>query len=116
MKEKTLFRLALICIVIGLPVLYFLSENIEITEMDVSKISLGDADRQIKLNGEVISVSNKNKFSVIEISQLNKIEVVMFNENISLEQGDNIDVFGKVQEFNGKPEIIADVVRKKIKQ
>ena len=114
MKEKTLFKIALICLVIGLPALYFLSQSIEVKEQKVSKITLADLDKEVKLIGDVISVSNKEKFSIIEISQMNKIKVVMFNENISLEHGDKIEVFGKVQEFNEKPEIIGDVVRKKI--
>ena len=115
LKEKTLFKTALICVVVGLVGLYFLSENIEIKEADISKISLGDADKQVKLVGQAVSVRNFEKASIIEMTQPSKIKVVMFVENVTLGEGQEIEVFGKVGEYEGKPEIIADVVRKKIK-
>ncbi|HIH42493.1 TPA: hypothetical protein HA246_02500 [Candidatus Woesearchaeota archaeon] len=115
MKEKTLFKLAMICLVIGLPALYFLSLSIEIKEADISKISLGDVDKQVKLVGKVASVRNFEKASIIEITQPSKIKVIMFVENVTLEDEQEIEVFGKIGEYEGKPEIIADVVRKKIK-
>jgi len=115
LKEKTLFKLAMICLVIGLPALYFLSLSIEIKEADISKISLGDVDKQVKLVGKVASVRNFEKASIIEITQPSKIKVIMFVENVTLEDEQEIEVFGKIGEYEGKPEIIADVVRKKIK-
>ncbi len=115
MKEKTLFKIALICVVVGLVGLYFLSENIEIKEADISKITLGDVDKQVKLVGQVVSIRNFEKASIIEITQPSKIKVIMFVENVTLDEGQDIEVFGKVGEYEGKPEIIADVVRKFIK-
>ena len=44
MKEKTLLKVALICSLLGLLILYLISSNIEIKEKNIEKITIGNKD------------------------------------------------------------------------
>ena len=114
MEEKTLLRIALICSLLGLLALYLISGSVEIKEKNIEKITLENKDEFVKLRGIVSNVADTEKVSIIEILQPQKMTVVLFkneNQKINLQQGNEVEVFGKVDEYNGKMEIIADRVR-----
>ena len=52
MKEKTLLRIAFICSLIGLGILYFSTEKIELNELSIEKIKATDLTLSNQL-GEV---------------------------------------------------------------
>lgn len=114
MQEKTLLKIALICSILGLSAIYLLSGNIEIKEKNIEKITLENKDEFVKLRGTVSNVADTEKVSFIKISQPQEINVILFkneNKTINIQQGNEVEVFGKVDEYNGKMEIIADRVR-----
>ena|SRR3989338_6918391 len=114
MKEKTLLKTALITSLIGLIALYIISSNLEINETSIQKITLENKDDFIKLNGFVTKVVNAEKVSILEITQPQKITVVLFknkNKNISISEGSEVEIFGRVDEYEGNMEIIAERIR-----
>lgn len=114
MKEKTLLKIALITSLVGLISLYFISSNIEIKETNIEKITLENKDEFVKLRGIVSRVINTEKVSILEITQPQKITVVLFkNKNTTtlIKEGNEVEIFGKVDEYKGKMEIIAEKVR-----
>ena len=114
MKEKTLLKTALITSLLGLLILYLISSNIEIKEKNIEKITLDNKDEFVKLRGIVNKVIDTEKVTIMEITQPQQITVVLFKDaNISmpLQQGNEIEIFGKVDEYEGKLEIIADRLR-----
>ncbi len=114
MKEKTLLKTALVASLAGLLFLYLISSNMEIKEKNIEKITLENKDEFVKLRGIVSNVVNSEKVAILEIAQPQEITVVLFkNENkaIQIQQGNEVEIFGKVDEYNGKMEIIADRVR-----
>ena len=111
MKENTLLKIALICSLVGLAVLYFISSKIEIKDYRPNLLNKNIGE-DVKLQGTVTKVTGKNDVVFIEVSQKNTINVVAFTkDNFQLKYGDNIEVIGKVQEYNGKNEIIAQKIR-----
>jgi DNA/RNA endonuclease YhcR with UshA esterase domain len=114
MKEKTLLRIALICSLLGLLSLYLISENINIEEKNIEKITLENKDEFVKLKGTVTNVVNAENVMIIDILQPQEITVVMFKSNgqqIGIKKGQQIEVIGKVDDYEGNLEIIADRVR-----
>jgi DNA/RNA endonuclease YhcR with UshA esterase domain len=114
MKEKTLLKMALICSLLGLLILYLISGSMEIKEKNIEKITLDNKDEFVKLNGIVSNVVDTEKVVIMEITQPQQITVVLFkdeNNAIPVYQGNEIEVIGKVDEYEGKMEIIADRVR-----
>ena len=111
MKEATLLKIALICSLIGLIVLYFISERIEIMDYKPAELNKNIGD-DVNLKGTITKISDKGNVVFVDVSQQNSVSVVLFTDNnVNLKNGDHIEVIGKVQEYNGKNEIIAQKVR-----
>jgi len=114
MKEKNLLKIALICSLLGLLILYLVSNNIEIKEKNIEKITLDNKDEFVNIKGTISNIVNTEKVTIIKILQPQEITVVLFkneNKTTTIQQGNEIEVIGKVDEYEGKIEIIADRVR-----
>ena len=112
MKETTLLKIALICSLVGLVILYFISTKIEINDYKPNILSK-NVGEDVKLQGTIAKITDKGNVVFIDVSQQNPATVVLFasNDNLNLKNGDNVEVIGKVQEYNGKNEIIAQKIR-----
>lgn len=112
MKETTLLKTALICSLLGLAVLYFISSKIEIGNYKPSQLNENIGD-DVKLTGTITKISQSENAAFLEVDYQSPVVVVLFtgNENLSLKVYDSIEVIGEVQEYKGKNEIIAQKVR-----
>ena len=114
MKEKNLLKIALICSLVGVVILFFVSENLSIDEMDVSKIEDEKIGKTVKIIGSIERVSDTEKVMFLEIGQekVSTVTVILFKDaDISLEKGDYIEIIGSVEDYEGKREVIANRVR-----
>ena len=113
MKEKSLLKIALICSLLGLLILYLISDSIEIKEKNIEKITLENKDEFVKLRGIVSNVVDTEKVVIMEITQPQEITVVLFKdkETVNIQEGNEVEVIGKVDEYEGSLEIIADKLR-----
>ena len=112
MKETTLLKIALICSLVGLIALYFISAKIEIKDYKPNILNRNVGD-DVSLKGTITKINDKGNVVFVDISQQNSVPVVLFTDsnNLNLKNGDNVEVIGKVQEYNGKNEIIAQKIR-----
>lgn len=110
MKEKTLFKLSLIIIIIGLIILFFVSENIEIDEKAISKINAENLDEHVKLTGKITNIYQTDKVTILELEKPESITVVIF-EKMNLNKDDLVEIIGTVEEYEGKMEVIGQRVR-----
>ena len=114
MKEQTLLKIALIASLLGMLILYIISDNIEIKEKRIGKITIGNKDEFVKLSGIVSKVIDTEKVTIMEVTQPQQITVVLFkdeNKTMPIQEGNQVEVMGKVDEYEGKLEIIAQRVR-----
>ena len=108
-----LLKMALMCSLIGLAVLYFISGNIDLKNYKTYDYNAKE-DEFVKINGIISKISKKDNVIFIEIKQDNIVNVVAFgnvNNLNNLNLGDNVEVIGKTQEYKGKNEIIAQKIR-----
>ena len=112
MKENTLLKIALVCSLIGLIALYFISTKIEVKDYKPNLVNENIGD-DVRLIGSVTKISDKGSVVFVEVSQQSPVTVVLFtnDDNLKLSNGDNVEVIGEVQEYNGKNEIIAQKIR-----
>ena len=112
MKETTLLKIALVCSLLGLVILYFISAKIDVKEYKPSQLNENVGD-DVKLIGTIAKISQNDDVAFLEINYQNPVIVVLFtdNENLSLKVDDTIEVVGDVQEYKGKNEIIAQKIR-----
>ncbi len=112
MKETTLLKTALICSLIGLIILYFISAKIDVKDYKPNQLNENVGD-DVKLTGTIIKISQNGNVAFLEVNYQSPVTIVLFTDdkNLSLKVDDSIEVIGEVQEYKGKNEIIAQKVR-----
>lgn len=112
MKETTLLKIALICSSVGLVALYIISESIELKDYKPNYLSNKNIGDSVELSGQILKITSGNNVVFIELKQEFPVKVVVFTDKeISLNENDYVNIKGKVAEYNGKEEIIADKIR-----
>jgi DNA/RNA endonuclease YhcR with UshA esterase domain len=82
----------------------------DVSDSIISGIDQNDDSSLVKINGVVTEVSVRNSTTIINVAQLDKISVFVFNSDVELIRGDYIEVTGKMQEYEGKTSLIADKI------
>jgi|TARA_Y100000310_G_scaffold345214_1_gene462761 DNA/RNA endonuclease YhcR with UshA esterase domain len=114
MKEKTLLKIALVTSLLGLLTLYVISDNITLSQTSIEKITLENKDEMIKIKGLVNKVIDTEKVTIINIIQPQEITVVLFKEEnttTKIKENNEVEIIGKVDEYEGKLEVIAHRAR-----
>jgi len=110
MKENTLLKISIICALVGVFVLYLISDNIKLDETAISKIKNEEIGNNVKVKGVVKDVFNGEKVSIITITQPEEMKVITYG-NVSLKEGDYIEVIGEIDEYNGNLELVGNRIR-----
>ena len=110
MKETMLMKVALSCSIIGLFALVFISQNVQVPDYTHSEIK--NVGEDVKFSGKVLSIDKRDGMVFMELVEENQISSVMFTkDNVMINEGDDVEVIGQVQEYGGKLEIIAQNIR-----
>jgi DNA/RNA endonuclease YhcR with UshA esterase domain len=114
MQEKTILKISILITLIGLMILFVLSESLELNV--VNKIDQVPAEEEVKMSGIIGKVTNSEKVTFLKLEAEKKefVDVLLFqSEPLSLHQGDYVEITGTVEEYEGKKEIIANKIIKK---
>jgi len=109
MNEKVLLKIALVCSIVGLVGLFVFSKTIQIQEVAISKID-GTQQGVVKVFGTVASIRHAGQGMIVEVSQPSTITVFV-SSNVSMVPGDKVEIIGRVDEYKGKQEIVAERIR-----
>ncbi|MFC1741129.1 hypothetical protein ACFL3V_01155 [Nanoarchaeota archaeon] len=110
MQEKTLLKIALAVGVVGLAVLFFISQSISIDEAMLNRLD-GMVDETVVITGVVLDVSTFGSVTSVMIEKNELTSVVLFGDAPLLETGDLVQVRGKVVENEGETELIGEEIR-----
>ena len=84
MKENTLLKIALICSIIGLVILYFLSNSVKPKEYTPTMETF-EVGEFVKAKGVVSEISKTENVIIIDINQYYPLTIIAFdNKEISL--------------------------------
>ena len=111
MEEKTILKISLVLVLIGLVFLYFYSSQLNLTA--VQNYDNLELEEEVKLLGTVNRVSQSDKVIFLELQAQKKenLDVIVFlDSNILVQEGDYLELTGTVEEYNGKKEIIASKI------
>ncbi|MBS3127711.1 hypothetical protein J4410_01050 [Candidatus Woesearchaeota archaeon] len=108
MEERTLFGIALICLLLGLPALWILSVTLDLEEKDVIFL---EEEQTAKVQGKITKITQKEDLTILEVEHRTKVPVIIFDE-IQLEEGTFIEAIGKVETYKGKKEVLANEIRR----
>ncbi|MEK6952270.1 MAG: OB-fold nucleic acid binding domain-containing protein [Nanoarchaeota archaeon] len=107
MEEKTLFKISLICSLLGLLILFTISDSIQIKRYDIKDITKDLEGKEIKIQGIITRISETPGLYIFDIQdETGKITAVLFKEeNINLTLNSNIKAEGKIKIYKDKPEL-----------
>jgi DNA/RNA endonuclease YhcR with UshA esterase domain len=109
MEEKVLLKLALIGSLLGILLLLSLSMVLEVREKSITQ-SKTNINKEVKVIGVVSNVNQKGSTLLFDIAQLEELNVVAFQTNLTLNKGDYLEVTGRIDEYNQKPQLVADKI------
>ncbi len=99
MQERTLIITAIICIITGIPLLFFASHFVSTENPRVLST----------VSGQIIKITEKDKITIIDVKMDNTIPVVMF-EKTQLQKGDAVVAEGQLKAYKEKLEFVADKI------
>jgi len=102
MQEKTLIITAILCIIAGLPLLFFASKFVNTENPRVLST----------VSGQVVKITEKDKITIIDVKIDNTVPVVLF-EKTKLRKGDAIVAEGQLQAYKEKLEFVADKIERR---
>lgn len=97
MNEKVLLITAIICIILGLPLLLF-----------TSRYLISDDPRVLsEIAGIVASINSQEKITIVNVIPDKAIPVIFFG-NQSFEKGERITVKGQLKSYKDSVEFVAE--------
>lgn len=111
MQEKTILKVSIIVSILGLCFLFIYSSQLDLAVIaDLDSIG---AKENVHLQGKIniVRVTEKATFLEVEGEKVMITDIIFFpEENIPLHEGDYVEVFGTVEEYKGKKEVVASKV------
>ena len=111
MQEKSLIRIALSCMIIGLIFLYFFAEEVSIPT--IKSLENSEIEETTKITGEITSLKiyeNVVHFKIIGTKEI-KTDIIFFpQEEPFLKNGQYVNIEGITEKYNGKKQVIASSV------
>lgn len=117
MDEKTIFKIAIVSVIVGLAILLIFAGEVDLKK--VEEIDSTSSGEIVKISGTITKLTQKDKtvFAEIEAEKTEKTSVIIFPENeIFLQEGDYVEVDGTVEEYLGKKEVLGNKVTVKSKK
>ncbi|MBU0459931.1 MAG: OB-fold nucleic acid binding domain-containing protein [Nanoarchaeota archaeon] len=111
MNEKTILKISLFLVLIGLVFLYLYAS--EFNFKAIENFDNLPLEEEVELSGIVSRVSQTEKVTFLELAAQKKetLTIVVFNhDDIRVQEGDYIELTGTVEDYEGKMEIIANQV------
>jgi RecJ-like exonuclease len=109
-KEKTLLKIALAVGIIGIAVLFVMSNRIKVDEAMLGRLD-EMVDESVVVTGSVVGVNSLDAVTFVMIQKDEIVSVALFGKVPVIEVGDLVQVRGKVTEHEGETEIIGEEVR-----
>mgnify|MGYP001587555426 CR=1 FL=1 len=113
MEEKTIFKASICCTLIGTLLLIFLAENMEAKQLKISDLNLNMLDQETRIVGNITSIRQTKGLIILSIKDSSgSIPVVLFKKGDEhFEKGSEVEVTGKVSEFNNQIQITAKQIK-----
>ena len=109
MTESLLIKVSLVFSIIGIIILFFISDKIKPKEYQINKLTKDELEKEVKIIGKIKNLKQLNKGLLITLEdKTSSIKVILFeNKNIKLRTGINIEVIGKLKTYQKEFEIEA---------
>jgi len=113
LKESDLFKIALICSLVGIFLILFIVQKYEVPNFDISEIDKSMINDMVSVKGKINMLTETPGLYIINLEDsTGEITVVVFKEDeLDLVVGEILDVEGEVTEYKNDVEIIAKQIK-----
>ncbi|MBT3836137.1 hypothetical protein HOD05_04115 [Candidatus Woesearchaeota archaeon] len=111
MEEKTLLKISLVAIILGLSFLFIYSGELELKAVET--LENIPNEETVRLTGKIAQLRETESayFLKIEGSKIQTTDVILFpEEKLFLKEGQFVEVTGDTEEYKGKKEVIANKI------
>jgi DNA/RNA endonuclease YhcR with UshA esterase domain len=74
--------------------------------------SICETEGSFRILGEVSQVESTQKMTSFTIERVTPISVVVFDPDVSVSEGDIVAITGRLDEYRGKKQFIAESIRR----
>lgn len=107
-----LFKVSLVCCIIGIIALFVLSKVIEGQKVSVIDISEDMLGQKVVITGHVVSAYDKKSLWLLNVEDSSgKIDVIVEREGNEFRKGQAVTVTGIVSDYKGKMEVKAESIQ-----
>lgn len=113
MKDEKLLKISFCCSLLGILIILFITENLEVPESNIVNITKENLDETLSVSGKISYITETPGLLIINLQDnTGNITAIIFKEeNISLEKNQIVTIEGKVIEYKGQLEIQADLLK-----
>lgn len=115
MDDDTLLKIALSCSLIGITVLFFISENIEIESEALNDINVNMIGENVVIKGRITKARDYEKVLILTVEDAKTkktMPVIVFKDGkTKINENTDVEIIGEIREYNGKMELIADEIK-----
>ncbi len=107
-------KLSLIISIIGLVVLFLISERIKPKEYQINLLSKENLEQLIKIKGKITNIKEVKGLSIMEVEdESGKIKVILSKKDqiVKPKKGQEVEVMGKFQAYQKDFEIEAQEIK-----
>lgn len=112
MVEDFLIKISLVFSIIGIIILFLISDKIKPKEFQISKLSKDELEQEVKIIGKIKTLKQSNEMTALTIEdKTDSIKVILFEKDLKLKTGLKVEVIGKFKAYQKEFEIEADSVK-----
>ena len=114
MQEKDIIKISLFCSLLGIVLLYLTSSLLNLKYHDIGDITKENLNEVIRIKGEINSIRTIKTVTMAKVKdKTGSIDIVIFKNDKDLKKVKNVEIEGKVTEYGGKLELIANSITEK---
>ncbi|HLC66971.1 MAG TPA: hypothetical protein VJK52_05005 [Candidatus Nanoarchaeia archaeon] len=112
MREKTLFKIALVTSIAGLIILFFTLETIPVSPITLSQLRTEDIRKEVLIRGTITRITTHDGLQVLYVVSSESFPVMVFRDDaIPLEKGKEVEIRGTMSEYNHSKQFLGEEVR-----
>lgn len=109
----SLLKISLLVAFAGTVILLILSNSTQPKITEIKDITKSNLDNFVRIQGSIEKFDDKESIKIINVAdETGNIDVIVFEENIlSIGKGMQVEVIGKISEYQGNLQINAERIR-----
>ncbi len=113
MNEKTLFIIAFACTLFGILIILFISESIEIKQIQIKDITEDSIGKQVKIIATISNIKTTPGLYILTLKDnTSSIKAIIFKEeNLEFKNKDKVEIIGEIIKYKNILEIQANQLK-----